>query len=209
MQKGKGYDYEVKLVMLGNSGVGKTSIIAQFSKNQFPETVQTSIYTDFVLKDISIEGKKLQAQVWDTAGQERYRVVTRAYYRDTAGVLLVYDITDYQSFLDVEVWVKELSDYMDIHTLPLVLLGNKSDRTEERKVTLEQGQQLASKYTWGFLETSAKTAANVETAFLTLLGQVYHSKIQGVAHLPQGVQLRRESAHCKLRDLPRPGRKCC
>lgn len=209
MQKGKGYDYEVKLVMLGNSGVGKTSIIAQFSKNQFPETVQTSIYTDFVLKDISIEGKKLQAQVWDTAGQERYRVVTRAYYRDTAGVLLVYDITDYQSFLDVEVWVRELSDYMDIHTLPLVLLGNKSDRTEERRVTLEQGQQLASKYTWNFLETSAKTAANVETAFLTLLGQVYHSKIQGVVHLPQGVQLHRESVQCKLKDLRRPGRKCC
>jgi len=209
MQTGGNYDYDVKLVMLGNSGVGKTSIITRFNKSQFPETVRATIYTDFVFKDVRIEGKTLRAQVWDTAGQERYRVVTSAYYRDAAGVLLVYDITDYKSFTDVEVWVKELCEYTDLKALELVLLGNKSDRAEERQVSADKGQKLAQQYGCGFLETSAKTSANIETAFLTLLGQVYHNKIQGFPSLPQGVQPRRESVPSQLRQLPRPAKKCC
>ena len=209
MQQGDDYDFDVKLVMLGNSGVGKTSIITRFSKSQFPEAVRATIYTDFIFKDVCIEGKTLRAQVWDTAGQERYRVVTSAYYRDAAGVLLVYDITNYNSFAGVEVWVKELCEFTNLKALELMLLGNKSDRTEERQVTAQQGHTLAQQYGCGFLETSAKTADNIETAFLTLLGQVYHNRIQGFANLPQGVQTRRESIPSQLRKLPRPAKKCC
>ena len=201
------YDYDVKLIMLGNSGVGKTSIISRFSKSQFPEAVRATIYTDFVFKGVCIEGKNLRAQVWDTAGQERYRVVTSAYYREAAGVLLVYDITDYKSFVDVDVWVRELGRFTDLTTIELVLLGNKSDKAEERQVTVEQGQKLAQQHGCVFLETSAKTAANIDTAFSTLLGQVYHNKIQGYTQLPPGVQQRKETL--LLKTLPRPGKKCC
>ncbi|KAI3519985.1 hypothetical protein L1887_09206 [Cichorium endivia] len=167
------YDYLFKIVLIGDSGVGKSNILSRFTRNEFCLESKSTIGVEFATRTLQVEGKTVKAQIWDTAGQERYRAITSAYYRGAVGALLVYDITKKQSFDNVTRWLRELREHADSNIV-LMLAGNKSDLNHLRAVSENDAQVLAEKEGLAFLETSALDANNVEKAFQTILLDIYH-----------------------------------
>ncbi|CAN6305358.1 unnamed protein product, partial [Urochloa humidicola] len=170
-------DYVFKVVLIGDSAVGKSQILARFARNEFSLDSKATIGVEFQTRTLVIEHKSVKAQIWDTAGQERYRAVTSAYYRGALGALLVYDITKRQSFDHIPRWLEELRGHAD-KNIVIMLVGNKSDLEEERAVSTEDAKEFAEKENLFFLETSALQATNVENAFQTVLTEIFkiHSK---------------------------------
>ncbi|XP_031112880.1 ras-related protein Rab11C-like [Ipomoea triloba] len=167
------YDYLFKIVLIGDSGVGKSNILSRFTRNEFCLESKSTIGVEFATRTLQVEGKTVKAQIWDTAGQERYRAITSAYYRGAVGALLVYDITKKQTFENVLRWLRELRDHADSNIV-IMMVGNKSDLNHLRAVSEQDGQALAEKEGLSFLETSALEAVNVEKAFQTILVETYH-----------------------------------
>ncbi|KAL6516444.1 Ras-related protein RABA2a [Orobanche gracilis] len=167
------YDYLFKIVLIGDSGVGKSNTLSRFTRNNFCLESKSTIGVEFATRTLQIEGKTVKAQIWDTAGQERYRAITSAYYRGAVGALLVYDITKRQTFDNVQRWLRELRDHADSNIV-IMMTGNKSDLHHLRVVTDQDGQNLAEKEGLSFLETSALEAHNIEKAFQTILTEIYH-----------------------------------
>ncbi|CAL9765105.1 unnamed protein product [Musa acuminata subsp. burmannicoides] len=167
------YDYLFKIVLIGDSGVGKSNILSRFTRNEFCLDSKSTIGVEFATKTIQIEGKTIKAQIWDTAGQERYRAITSAYYRGAVGALLVYDITKQKTFDNVQRWLRELRDHADSNIV-IMMAGNKSDLSHLRAVSEDDGQVFAEKEGLSFLETSALESLNVEKAFQTILMEIYH-----------------------------------
>ncbi|KAI4299499.1 hypothetical protein L6164_032957 [Bauhinia variegata] len=167
------YDYLFKIVLIGDSGVGKSNILSRFTRNEFCLESKSTIGVEFATRTLQVEGKTVKAQIWDTAGQERYRAITSAYYRGAVGALLVYDITKRQTFENVLRWLRELRDHADSNIV-IMMAGNKSDLNHLRAVSTEDAQSLAEKEGLSFLETSALEAYNVEKAFQTILFDIYH-----------------------------------
>lgn len=169
--KAKDYDYLFKLVLIGDSGVGKSCLLLRFADDAFTESYISTIGVDFRFRTIKIDKKTIKLQIWDTAGQERFRTITSAYYRGADGIIMVYDVTSMDSFDHVNDWLKEVNRYASDGTCKL-LVGNKSDRIADKIVTNEQGKKFADDIGIAYLETSAKNAKNVEEAFLTLAGEL-------------------------------------
>ncbi|OQR91404.1 Rab11 family GTPase [Thraustotheca clavata] len=167
------YDYLFKVVLIGDSGVGKSNLLSRFTRNEFSLESKSTIGVEFATKSIQAEGKTIKAQIWDTAGQERYRAITSAYYRGAVGALLVYDITKHPTFDNVERWLKELRDHADANTV-IMLVGNKSDLRHLRAVQTEEAMAFAEKHNLAFLETSALDATGVDTAFQRILTEIYN-----------------------------------
>jgi Ras-related protein Rab-11A len=167
------YDYLFKIVLIGDSGVGKSNILSRFTRNEFCLESKSTIGVEFATKTLQIEGKTVKAQIWDTAGQERYRAITSAYYRGAVGALLVYDITKRQTFENVQRWLRELRDHADSNIV-IMMAGNKSDLAHLRAVSEDDGHILAEREGLSFLETSALEATNVEKTFQTILTEIYH-----------------------------------
>ncbi|KAA0197106.1 Rab protein 8 [Fasciolopsis buskii] len=163
----KCYDYLFKLLLIGDSGVGKTCLLFRFSEDDFNSTFIATIGIDFKIRTIDIDGKKIKLQIWDTAGQERFRTITTAYYRGAMGIMLVYDVTNGKSFKNIHLWMRNIDQHAN-QDVEKMLLGNKCDATDLRQVTTEEGSQLASSFGIPFLETSAKSGANVDEAFKML-----------------------------------------
>ncbi|XP_061383531.1 ras-related protein Rab-26 isoform X2 [Danaus plexippus] len=154
-----------KTILLGDSGVGKTSLLVQFETGKFqPGNFSATVGIGFTNKVVTVDGIKVKLQIWDTAGQERFRSVTHAYYRDAHALLLLYDVTNKTSFDNIRAWLGEIREYAQDDVV-IMLLGNKSDSGLERAVRREEGQRLAREYQVAFMETSAKTGLNVEAAF--------------------------------------------
>ncbi|CDP00152.1 unnamed protein product [Coffea canephora] len=166
------YDYLFKIVLIGDSGVGKSNILSRFTRNEFCLESKSTIGVEFATRTLQVEGKTVKAQIWDTAGQERYRAITSAYYRGAVGALLVYDITKRQTFENVNRWLRELRDHADSNIV-IMLAGNKSDLNYLRAVPEQDARLLAEKEGLSFLETSALEALNVEKAFQTILLDIY------------------------------------
>ncbi|XP_074592408.1 ras-related protein Rab2BV-like [Curcuma longa] len=166
------YDYLFKIVLIGDSGVGKSNILSRFTRNEFCLESKSTIGVEFATKTLQLEGKTIKAQIWDTAGQERYRAITSAYYRGAVGALLVYDITKKQTFENVQRWLRELRDHADSNIV-ILMVGNKADLRHLRAVTEEEAQMLAEKEELSFLETSALEALNIDKAFQTILKNIY------------------------------------
>lgn len=166
------YDYLFKIVLIGDSGVGKSNLLSRFTRNEFCLESKSTIGVEFATRSVQIDGKTVKAQIWDTAGQERYRAITSAYYRGAVGALLVYDITNLESFTAASKWLRELRDHADSNIVVL-LAGNKSDLEHLRAVSIEQAKQLASAEALAVTETSAFDASNVEEAFTNLLTSTY------------------------------------
>ncbi|XP_057461926.1 ras-related protein YPT3 [Actinidia eriantha] len=166
------YDYLFKLVLIGDSGVGKSNLLSRFTRNEFNLESKSTIGVEFATKSLKIDGKVIKAQIWDTAGQERYRAITSAYYRGAVGALLVYDVTRHATFENVMRWLKELRDHTDPNIV-LMLIGNKSDLRHLVAVSTDDGKALAERESLYFMETSALEATNVESAFTELLTQIY------------------------------------
>jgi len=198
------YDYLFKLVLIGDSGVGKSCLLLRFADDNFTDSYISTIGVDFRFRTITIDDKIVKLQIWDTAGQERFRTITSAYYRGADGIIMVYDVTSSESFDHVEEWLSEVDRYANENTSKL-LVGNKADLIEEKQVTKEMAQGFADKLGISFLETSAKTATNVDNAFLTMAKELIKTK---EASNPAGaggggVQLQAVNAN------QRNKKKCC
>ncbi|KAL5110713.1 Ras-related protein Rab-8B [Taenia solium] len=172
----RNYDYLFKLLLIGDSGVGKTSLLFQFTEEQFNATFIATIGIDFKIRTIDVDGKKIKLQIWDTAGQERFRTITTAYYRGAMGIMLVYDITQYQSFRNIKQWLTNIDDHAN-SDVERMLLGNKCDMVSQRQVTKEEAQEFAKNHSIEFLETSAKEGENVTVAF-RMLAQAIKTKME-------------------------------
>jgi len=170
------YDYLFKLVLIGDSGVGKSCLLLRFADDAFTESYISTIGVDFRFRTVKIDKKIVKLQIWDTAGQERFRTITSAYYRGADGIIMVYDVTSMDSFDHVNDWLKEVNRYASEGTCKL-LVGNKSDRTIDKVVTTEQAKEFADELGIEFLETSAKSAKNVEEAFLTMAGELIRQRV--------------------------------
>ncbi|XP_010490210.1 PREDICTED: ras-related protein RABA2a isoform X2 [Camelina sativa] len=166
------YDYLFKVVLIGDSGVGKSNLLSRFTRNEFCLESKSTIGVEFATRTLQVEGRTVKAQIWDTAGQERYRAITSAYYRGALGALLVYDVTKPTTFENVSRWLKELRDHADSNIV-IMLIGNKTDLKHLRAVATEDAQSYAEKEGLSFIETSALEALNVEKAFQTILSEIY------------------------------------
>ncbi|KAH9324405.1 hypothetical protein KI387_004583 [Taxus chinensis] len=166
------YDYLFKVVLLGDSGAGKSNLLLRFARNEFNMDSKSTIGVEFATRSIKVDDILIKGQIWDTAGQERYRAITNAYYRGALGALLVYDITRHESFMNIDKWLKELRDQSE-PSIVLMLVGNKSDLNHLRQVTPEEARSLAEKEGLYFMETSALDCSNVENAFNHVLTHIY------------------------------------
>jgi len=151
--------------------VGKSCLLLRFADDTYTESYISTIGVDFKIRTIELDGKTIKLQIWDTAGQERFRTITSSYYRGAHGIIVVYDVTDNESFNNVKQWLHEIDRYA-CENVNKLLVGNKSDLTAKRVVSTEQGKEFADSLGIEFLETSAKTSTNVEQAFLTMASQI-------------------------------------
>ena len=161
------YDFIFKVLLLGNSDVGKSSLLLRFVDSVWNETFVPTIGVDFKVKTVEIGDKKVKMQIWDTAGQERFRNVISTYFRGGNGLLLIYDITNKDSFKNLESWLIEIEKNASENILK-ILIGNKSDLEEDREISKEEGQAFANRNGMQFMETSAKMNTNVDEAFQAL-----------------------------------------
>ncbi|KAI6622980.1 GTP-binding protein of the rab [Pyricularia oryzae] len=157
------YDYLFKLLLIGDSGVGKSCLLLRFADDTYTESYISTIGVDFKIRTIELDGKTVKLQIWDTAGQERFRTITSSYYRGAHGICVVYDVTDMDSFNNVKQWLQEIDRYAT-EGVNKLLVGNKSDMADKK--------EFADSLGIPFLETSAKNANNVEQAFLTMARQI-------------------------------------
>ncbi|XP_077122791.1 ras-related protein Rab-19 [Ranitomeya variabilis] len=162
------FDFLFKIILIGDSNVGKTCVVQRFQSGVFSDKHQNTIGVDFTVKSLNIEGKKVKVQVWDTAGQERFRTITQSYYRSAHGAIIAYDITQRKTFESVPHWIHEVEKY-GAANLMMMLIGNKSDLVEKRQILFEEACTLAEKHgLLAVLETSAKESRNIEEVFLLM-----------------------------------------
>ena len=158
------YDYLFKILMIGDMNVGKSSIMLRYTEDTYTDEYIGTIGVDFKIRTLNLEGKSVKLQIWDTAGQERFRTITSQYYRGAHGIVVVYDVTDAESFKNVANWLDDIDRYAapNVETL---LIGNKTDATGVRAVTTQMGKEFAEEVGMDFMETSAKSSEGVERAF--------------------------------------------
>ncbi|OXB71905.1 UNVERIFIED_CONTAM: hypothetical protein H355_004784 [Colinus virginianus] len=154
-------DYLFKLLLIGDSGVGKSCLLLRFADDTYTESYISTIGVDFKIRTIDLDGKTVKLQIWDTAGQERFRTITSSYYRGAHGIIIVYDVTDRESFNNVKNWMVEIDKYA-MEGVSKLLVGNKCDLSAKRAVSYEEGKEFADSCNIRFVETSAKNAHNVE-----------------------------------------------
>jgi len=172
------YKYLFQVVLIGDSGVGKSSILARFTKAEFTEDTKSTIGLDFASKTLTVDGTLVKTQIWDTAGQERYRGIAKNYYRKTMGALIVYDITRRDSFTNAEFWLNELRTHAK-EDIVILLVGNKSDLEQARNVSKEEGTKFSKGNSLNFIETSARDDSNVDQAFKMCVEEIYRRQLRG------------------------------
>jgi small GTP-binding protein len=165
------YDLMFKILLLGDSGVGKSSLLLRYTKHEFNVDMRSTIGVEFALKYLKIDNFQLKVQIWDTAGMERYRSITSAYYKGAKGVIIVYDICREKSFENVDKWIEDFKSKADEDAV-ILLIGNKNDLDDKREVNKEEAELKAQKNKFAFMETSAKDNNNVDKAFETLFKEI-------------------------------------
>jgi Ras-related protein Rab-10 len=158
------YDYLFKILLIGDSGVGKTCILCRFSDDSFNSSFISTIGIDFKMKTIDLNGKKIKLQIWDTAGQERFYTITSTYYRGAMGIMLCYDITDGKSFDSIGKWLRNIEENANEDVVKMII-GNKCDMEDKRVITADRGQEVGKHHAIPFIETSARTNVNITRAF--------------------------------------------
>lgn len=198
------YDHLFKLLIIGDSGVGKSSLLLRFADNTFSGNYITTIGVDFKIRTLEVEGERVKLQIWDTAGQERFRTITSTYYRGTHGVVVVYDVTNGESFANVKRWLHEIDQNCDV--VNRILVGNKNDDPQRKVVLTEDAQAFADRMNIELFETSAKDNLNVEEMFNAITRMVLASKKE------QQQQNQTNSKKDKIqihKTSNRPKKKCC
>ncbi|XP_028976106.1 ras-related protein Rab-37 [Esox lucius] len=198
------YDEELlhKTILVGDSGVGKTSLLVQFDQGKFiPGSFSATVGIGFTNKVVTVDNLKVKLQIWDTAGQERFRSVTHAYYRDAQALLLLYDITSKSSFDNIRAWLTEIHEYAQ-RDVVIMLLGNKADMANDRVIKRDDGEKLAREYSVPFMETSAKTGVNVDLAFTAVAKELKHRAVHGQQpnepkfQIHEYIECRKENTAC-------------
>jgi len=161
------HDYFFKILLIGDSGVGKSCLLLRFADDSWTDTHISTIGVDFKIKTLQIDGKTIKLQIWDTAGQERFRTITSSYYRGAQGIILVYDCTDLESFHNVKQWIGEIDRYA-CENVNKLLVGNKCDLADEKVVTEAMAQEFANSLEIPWIETSAKLSTNVDDCFVRM-----------------------------------------
>lgn len=198
------YDHLFKLLIIGDSGVGKSSLLIRFSDDTFSGSYITTIGVDFKIRTVVIDGQRVKLQIWDTAGQERFRTITSTYYRGTHGVIIVYDVTNGESFANVRRWLQEIEHNCDV--VNKVLVGNKNDDPDRKVVITEDAQRFARQMDIELFETSAKDNINVEEMFLAITKQVLLHKLQQNA---QNAQQTNETINLRRSQGKKHKSRCC
>ncbi|PRQ54070.1 putative small monomeric GTPase [Rosa chinensis] len=173
------YDYLFKYIIIGDTGVGKSCLLLQFTDKRFQPVHDLTIGVEFGARMVTIETRPIKLQIWDTAGQESFRSITRSYYRGAAGALLVYDITRRETFNHLASWLEDARQHANPN-MTIMLVGNKCDLAHRRAVSKEEGEQFAKENGLLFLEASARTAQNVEEAFIKTAGKILQNIQDGV-----------------------------
>jgi len=198
-------DYVFKILVVGNSYVGKSSFLMRLCTNAFSARYSSTIGVDFYSKALRIEDKIISLQLWDTAGQERFQSVTKAYYRGAHGVVLMYDISQEESFIAVKTWINSIQENVDEMPAAMLLVGNKVDleETNEREVSTESGESFAKMYNADFMETSAKTGYNVGNSLLMLVSTIKqrYEEEGGESHGEKGIQVKKQETSSKCSCL--------
>ncbi|KAK7266831.1 hypothetical protein RIF29_19488 [Crotalaria pallida] len=173
------YDYLFKYIIIGDTGVGKSCLLLQFTDKRFQPVHDLTIGVEFGARMVTIDSRPIKLQIWDTAGQESFRSITRSYYRGAAGALLVYDITRRETFNHLASWLEDARQHANPN-MTIMLIGNKCDLSHRRAVSKEEGEQFAKENGLLFLEASARTAQNVEEAFIRTAGKILQNIQEGV-----------------------------
>jgi len=184
MSSAREYDHLFKLLIIGDSGVGKSSLLLRFADNTFSGSYITTIGVDFKIRTIDVGGEQVKLQIWDTAGQERFRTITSTYYRGTHGVIVVYDVQSAESFVNVKRWLHEIEQNCD--SVNRILVGNKDDCPEKKVVETTDARNFADQIKVTLFETSAKDNKNVEEMFSEITRQVLSTKKSSLMQQPGG-----------------------
>lgn len=165
------YDEKIKIMLMGDSDVGKTSLLKKYCENEFSNSYITTVGIDFKIQYLTINNKKIKLQIWDTAGEERYRIVAKNYLNSSDGFLILYDITRRESFDNVNNWIEQIVDVAENHSY-CIIVGNKYDLKDGRQVNVNEGKELAKKNKYEFFETSAKDGYNIKEVFESLTRKI-------------------------------------
>ena len=204
-KSGEDYEYIFKVLLLGNSNVGKSSLFLRFVDDIWNDTFVPTIGVDFKIKTFDIDEKKIKMQIWDTAGQERFKNIIASYYRGAHGILLIYDVTDKDSFKNLSNWIIEIEKNANKNVLKL-LIGNKTDLEDKRVITYNQGKEFADGYGLKYIETSAKKNLNVNEAFETLGRElILHSEDKKIVRQRQNKKI----SVASVQDLNQEQKKGC
>ena len=166
------YEMMVKVILIGDSAVGKTNIMSKYLKGQFQENSKATVGVEFGSKLFKIDNHNIKAQIWDTAGQEKYKAITGAYYKGSKGAFVVYDITRKETFDSADRWINDLKVSAD-PKINIMLIGNKSDLEDKREVLKEQGEEKARSFGCAFLETSALNGDNIDKGFEMMISEIF------------------------------------
>ncbi len=197
------YQYQFRLILVGDSHVGKSCLLRRFKEGKFIEFNDPTVGVDFHTNMIQIDGCTLKLQLWDTAGHERFRAITRSYYRNAVGVLLVFDVTDPTSFNKLPEWIDDIMQSSKPNTPIFVLVGNKSDLHDKREVSLRDAQEFASRHGMNYVETSARTGNNTEKVFNILAKSIYQAIQNGSIQVGGGWDGVKEGNEIITRQFPR------
>lgn len=177
------FDCMFKILLIGNSGVGKTSFLLQYCEGKFNPAFVSTVGIDFKVKTVKVKDKRIKLQVWDTAGQERYKIITTQYYRHAMGFLVMYDITNETSFLDIRNWLSQVQQH-SFGNAQILIVANKSDLEDQRAVPTQRGKDLANELGYEFFEASAKTAESVQSTFHALVSAICIQMADSVNAIP-------------------------
>ena len=190
-------EFIYKILLLGDSSVGKTCFLMRYTDNTFQDIHMSTIGLDYKLKNVQLEnGKMVKIQVWDTAGQDRFRSITKNYYKGAHGIILIYDVTEQKSFDNVKNWMAQIKEEVS-ERVSIVLVGNKIDDEDNRKISTEQGESMAKDYEIIFFECSAKTGQNIDEIFNNLVKKV----VENFSKSSDSGQ--------KLKNKKKKGKGCC
>ncbi|CAF1123977.1 unnamed protein product [Rotaria sordida] len=185
MAESSAADFVFKIVLTGDSGVGKSNLLSRFTRNEFSLESRSTIGVEFSTKDVQVDGKTIKVQIWDTAGQERFMAITKAYYRNALGTLLVFDILKASTFQNLDQWYNEVRANAGAECC-IILVGNKVDQRHMRAVLYENAKRYADERNIPYIETSALDATNVEQAFRSLIADIYRNWASRVGSLNDG-----------------------